>query len=82
MKLSRHYRRDLYILQRGLSRNNHIILHPTIEEWVFRLDYGKQSFNAKDIGGVDWRIEYLNKSLDSLDFNKWEHIDVENSDTE
>ena len=51
-----------------------------MKRWVFRLGHGKQSFNAKDIGEVDWRIEYLNKSLDSWDFNGWEHIDVENSD--
>lgn len=53
-----------------------------MKRWVFRLGHGKQSFNAKDIGEVDWRIEYLNKSLDSWDFNGWEHIDWENSDME
>jgi hypothetical protein len=53
-----------------------------MKRWVFRLGHGRQSFNAKDIGEVDWRIEYLNKSLDSWDFNTWEHIDVENSDME
>ena len=53
-----------------------------MKRWVFRLGHGKQSFNAKDIGVVDWRIEYLNKSLDSWDFNGWEHIDVVNSDME
>ena len=53
-----------------------------MKRWVFRLGHGKQSFNAKDIGVVDWRIEYLNKSLDSWDFNGWEHIDWENSDME
>ena len=53
-----------------------------MKRWVFRLGHGKQSFNAKDIGVVDWRIEYLNKSLDSWDFNGWENIDVRNSDME
>ena len=53
-----------------------------MKRWVFRLGHGKQSFNAKDIGVVDWRIEYLNKSLDNWDFNGWEHFDVENSDME
>ena len=53
-----------------------------MKRWVFRLGHGKHSFNAKDIGVVDWRIEYLNKSLDSWDFNGWEHIDWENSDME
>jgi hypothetical protein len=53
-----------------------------MKRWVFRLGHGKQSFKAKDVGVVDWRIEYLNKSLDSWDFNGWEHIDVENSDME
>lgn len=53
-----------------------------MKRWVFRLGHGKQSFNVKDIGEVDWRIEYLNKSLDSWDLNGWEHIDVENSDME
>ena len=53
-----------------------------MKRWVFRLGHGQQSFNAKDIGEVDWRIEYLNKSLDSWDFNGWEHIDWENSDME
>ena len=53
-----------------------------MKRWVFRLGHGKQSFKAKDVGVVDWRIEYLNKSLDSWDFNGWEHFDVENSDME
>ena len=47
---------------------------------ILRLGKGKQSFKAKDVGIMDWRIEYLNKSLDSWDFNGWEHLDVENSD--
>ena len=51
-----------------------------LKAYILRLGKGKQSFNAKDIGEVDWRIEYLNKSLDSWDFNGWEHLDVENSD--
>ena len=40
-----------------------------MKRWVFRLGHGKQSFNAKDIGIVDLRIEYLNKSLDSWGLN-------------
>ena len=31
---------------------------------------------------IDKRVHYRNKSLDSWNFNKWEHIDLENSDLE
>ena len=34
-----------------------------MKRWVFRLGHGKQSFNAKDIGEVDWRIEYSTSRL-------------------
>ena len=51
-----------------------------MKTYILRLGKGKQSFKAKDVGIMDWRIEYLNKSLDSWDFNGWEHLDVENSD--
>ena len=32
------------------------------------------------IGDIEKRIQYLNKSLDSMDFDEWEHIDHQNSD--
>ena len=51
-----------------------------MKTYILRLGKGKQSFKAKEVGIMDWRIEYLNKSLDSWDFNGWEHLDVENSD--
>ena len=53
-----------------------------MKRWVFRLGHGKQSFNAKDIGEAAWSLDYLNKSLDSWDFNGWEHIAWENIDME
>ena len=41
---------------------------------------GKKSTNHKKIGDFETRLHYVNKSLDKLDFDGWEHIDIENSD--
>jgi len=32
------------------------------------------------VGDIQKRIQYVNKSLNTLDFDKWEHIDFQNSD--
>ena len=34
----------------------------------------------RDFGEIKKRIHYVNKSLSSVEFDKWEHIDFENSD--
>ena len=59
-----------------------------LKEWINKLGRGKKSTKIKSIGEVEQRVHYLNKSLDSLslpnieNFNKWEHIDFQNSDLE
>jgi hypothetical protein len=51
-----------------------------LQEFVLRLGKGRQGVDMRKVGDVKKRIQYVNKSLDSLDFNGWEHIDWENSD--
>ena len=55
---------------------NHLQAH------IRRLGKSKQSMVSELIKNIDKRVHYCNKSLDSLNFNKWEHIDLENSDLE
>jgi hypothetical protein len=51
-----------------------------LQSYILRLGKGSQGINIRYIGDIQKRIQYLNKSLDNLDFDKWEHIDYENSD--
>ena len=53
-----------------------------LKEWVNKLGRGRKSTKIKHLGKMEKRIHYLNKSLDfnNLDFDKWQHIDFENSD--
>ena len=51
-----------------------------LQEHIKRLGKGKQSVDMRGIGNIQKRVQYVNKSLDSIDFNRWEHIDFQNSD--
>ena len=51
-----------------------------LQAYIKRLGRGKQSVDFRSIGNVQQRVQYVNKSLNSLDFNNWEHIDFQNSD--
>lgn len=51
-----------------------------LQAYVRRLGTGKQSVDMRNVGNVKTRIQYVNKSLNSLEFAAWEHIDYENSD--
>lgn len=51
-----------------------------LQKHVRKLGKGKQSTDWKVAGEIKKRVQYVNKSLSSIDFNNWEHIDFENSD--
>lgn len=51
-----------------------------LQSYIKRLGRGKQSVDMRRIGNIQQRVQYVNKSLNSLDFNNWEHIDFINSD--
>jgi hypothetical protein len=51
-----------------------------LQSYVRRLGTGKQSVDMRSIGNVQKRVHYVNKSLSSLNFDGWEHIDFQNSD--
>ena len=51
-----------------------------LQTYIKRLGKGKQSCDVRKIGNIHKRVHYVNKSLSSFDFDKWEHIDFQNSD--
>ena len=51
-----------------------------LQSYVRRLGTGRQSMDMRRIGNIRKRVHYVNKSLSSLDFDGWEHIDFQNSD--
>ena len=51
-----------------------------LQRYIRKLGYGKQSVDWKSIGNIQHRLHYVNKSLSSVDFDKWQHLDYENSD--
>lgn len=51
-----------------------------LQSYILRLGKGSQGVDMRSIGDIEKQIQYVNKSLDSLDFDKWEHIDYQNSD--
>jgi len=51
-----------------------------LQRYIRKLGYGKQSIDWKSIGNIQHRLHYVNKSLSSVGFDKWEHLDYENSD--
>ena len=53
---------------------NHLKTH------IKKLGEGKKSTNFKKIGDFSTRVHYVNKSIEKLDFDGWEHIDFQNSD--
>lgn len=48
--------------------------------YVKRLGKGSQAVDIRGIGYIPTRIQYVNKTLSSLEFSNWEHIDFQNSD--
>tara|TARA_B100001250_G_C19775440_1_gene779302 strand:+ start:401 stop:1039 length:639 start_codon:yes stop_codon:yes gene_type:complete len=51
-----------------------------LKSYIYKLGKGKQSTDIRNIGEVNHRVQYLNKSLQTIEFDKWEHIDFKNSD--
>ena len=51
-----------------------------LQTYIKKLGKGKQAVDMRRVGNVQQRVQYVNKSLNSLDFNNWEHIDFQNSD--
>ncbi len=51
-----------------------------IKDKVWRCPKSKQGVDIRDSGKIKKRIHYVNKSLSSVEFDKWEHIDFANSD--
>ena len=51
-----------------------------LQGFIKRLGTGKQGVDMRRVGDIQKRIQYVNKSLNTLDFDKWEHIDFQNSD--
>jgi len=51
-----------------------------LKSYIYKLGNGKKSTDIRNIGKYSQRVHYVNKSLQSLDFDGWEHIDFENSD--
>ena len=51
-----------------------------LKNYIIRLGKGKQATDIRNVGDIKQRVQYLNKSLETLDFNSWEHIDFKNSD--
>ena len=47
---------------------------------VHKIPKSKQGVDIRDFGAIKKRIHYVNQSLSSVEFNKWEHIDFEYSD--
>ena len=47
---------------------------------VWRVPKSYQGADIRDIGEIKKRVHYVNKALSSVEFDKWEHIDFENSD--
>lgn len=51
-----------------------------LQTYVRKLGSGKQSIDVRFTGDIQRRVHYVNKSLSSIDFDGWEHIDFQNSD--
>jgi len=51
-----------------------------LKTYVRRLGLGKQSVDMRGIGNIRQAVRYVNKSLSSIEFNQWQHIDFQNSD--
>ncbi len=51
-----------------------------LQRHIRKLGKGKQSVDWRAMGEIKKRVHYVNKSLASINFNNWEHVDFENSD--
>jgi len=58
----------------GETLTNHL------QMYIRRLGKGRQAVDMRGIGNVETRIQYVNKSLSSIEFSNWEHIDFQSSD--
>ena len=51
-----------------------------LQSYIRRLGKGSQGVDIRKVGNIQKRVHYVNKSLSSIDFDKWQHIDFQNSD--
>lgn len=51
-----------------------------LQRHIRKLGKGKKSVDWRAMGEIKKRVHYINKSLASINFNNWEHVDFENSD--
>ena len=51
-----------------------------LQSYIRRLGKGSQGVDMRKVGNIQQRVHYVNKSLSSIDFDKWQHIDFQNSD--
>jgi len=51
-----------------------------LNQYIRKLGNGKQGVDIRLVGDIEKRVQYVNKSLDGIDFSGWEHIDFVNSD--
>ena len=58
--------------------NEALINH--LKNKIVEMPRSKDGIIRKEIGDIRKRLHYVNKSLSSVEFDKWEHIDFEHSD--
>ena len=58
--------------------NEALINH--LKNKIVEMPRSKDGIIRKQIGDIRKRLHYVNKSLSSVEFDKWEHIDFEHSD--
>ncbi len=51
-----------------------------LQQNIWRCPKSDQGVDIRDFGEIKKRVHYVNKSLSSVEFDKWEHIDFSNSD--
>ena len=51
-----------------------------LNQYIRKLGNGKQGVDIRLVGDIEKRVQYVNKSLNDIDFSQWEHIDFVNSD--
>jgi len=51
-----------------------------LQKNIWRCPKSNQGVDIRDFGEIKKRVHYVNKSLSSVEFDKWEHIDFSNSD--
>ncbi len=51
-----------------------------LQRYLLNLGKGQKSTDIRKVGDIKKRVQYVNKSLDKLDFDGWDYIDFEHSD--